>query len=341
MNHPLELTPFTLEIVGEVKLNNLSEIMPMIREGLATINRQPTTDEEFGQAELDVKKIKGAEDALKAAKDKAISDAASIQDFFKSIDDASKELAAARLELEKVIALKKEEVKTSIVDDALATFDIDSMDARRSFAKPLQEVMKGKRTLDSMRTACRVYAATQQAMIAKNRKAIETFEKAHGPDMTLDRRELELKSGEYVEGELRRRFEAKKAHDERKRLEAEAAEQKAAAAKAQAELAAAKAPDKPEPLPAPPKIGSIPTGSKAVAPGGSNVVPFSLEPEPSTISEADEWNQFFATIKAAFSLIREHKMRLTHERNETDASELGAVVNAWSQSVRAKREVAS
>jgi hypothetical protein len=338
MNNAFELIPFTIEIVGEVRENNLAEVMPSIREWLESINRNPQTDEEFGDAELDVKRLAEAEKRLKEAKDKALADASSIQELFKSIEDATGEIREARLELEKVIANEKEKRKADLVEEALATFDIDPMDARKFYLKGLQESMKGKRTLDSMKTALRIYATTQQGVITANRKAIETFEKAHGQDMTMDRRELEVKSAEFVTGELRRRFEAKKAADERKRLEAEAVEQKAAAAKAQAELEASKQPAAPAPLPTPPKIGTIPTGSKAPV---ENVVPFQSEaPVMEPISDVEEWKQFSATVYAAFALIKEHRERLRYSANVERAMAFGQGINPLWKAVNSK-EVAS
>ena len=144
----------------------------------------------------------------------------------------------------------------------------------------------------------------------------------------MDRRELELKSGEYVAGELRRRFEAKKAADERKRferevaderrrLEQEAAEARAAEAKAKAELEPAKPidPRNPHNLPPPPKIGSIPVGRAAIA-------------EPETISVDEEWKDLTKTVVEAFNAIKAHRERLIHEPNKRKILSFGASVNA-------------
>jgi hypothetical protein len=328
MNNTFTIIPLAIEARGEVIASNVDEVREMVRAALSNINRNLTTDEEFGQAELDVKALKGAEEDFTSAKEKALRDAESLYNLFAAIDATVEEIRKPRLELENLIKKRKEEVKSELIDEALETFDIDPRDARKMFLGGLQGVIKGKRTLDSMRRELRVYAATQQGIITANRKSIQTFENAHGQDLTMDRTELELKSSEYVTGELRRRFEAKKAADERKRLEEEAAKARAAEAKAKAEVEAAKQPAKPAPLPDPPKIGGIPTGVRSVTP--SNVVPIhqTPAPEPATISEAQEWAEMTATVKSAFALIKEHRERLIHDANKQRIASFGASVNA-------------
>lgn len=341
MNHTFELIPLTIEIVGSVKANNLEEIMPMIREGLAAINRQPATDEEFGQAEQDVKKLKAVEDALKGAKDKALADAASIQILFAAIDDASEELRVARLELEKIIASEKERRKGELVEEALGLFDIDPLDARRHFLTPLKEAMKGKRTLDSMKTALRIYAVTRQAVITKSREIIDRIEKAHGEDLTLDRRSLELLNPDAVEAELRRRFEDRKARQEKARLEAEVAAQKAEADKANAALAeqAKAASGEPAPLPEPPKIGGIPTGPNAAPPGETIVVPpaaAALPDSPFKDPVADEWKGFTTAVFASFAPLKSAREALRYPDNQERAAAFAqACKTAW-QAVNVK-----
>lgn len=55
------IIPLTIETRGEIVTNNLAEFRELVREALGNINRDLTTDEEFGQAELDVKALKAAE----------------------------------------------------------------------------------------------------------------------------------------------------------------------------------------------------------------------------------------------------------------------------------------
>ena len=334
------IIPLQIEAKGEIITNNLPEFRELVREALGNINRDLDTDEQFGQAELDVKALKEAEDAVRTAAVKAFDD--QLKALVDGLYETAEEIRVPRLELEKLITARKDAVKMEIVEEFLAAFDIDPKLARKHFLAGLKTQIKGKRTLESMRTACRVYQTTQQAMIGKCREVLASFEKAHGQDLISDRRELELEKPEGLEAELRRRFEAKRGREERAKLEAEAAAAKAEAAKAHAALAEANKPPaapgndprNPHNLPSPPKIGSIPTGS--------NVVPFALEPSPKTITEADEWTQVEATVYAAFALIKEHRERLIHPRNLNRLMAFGPLVNhAWKEIKNIGTEVAS
>jgi hypothetical protein len=180
-----------------------------------------------------------------------------------------------------------------------------------------------------MAKACRIYQATTQATIHKSRAIIEQFEKAHGSDMILDRRELELKNPESVEAELRRRFEAKRAADERKRLEAEAAKAKQEAQAAIAQAEAAKAPGNVVPmkgmlpkndLPQPPKIGGIPTGPSLAA----------------------EWESWKTACKTTFGALKVARESLRHAENIERAAILADGINAaWKAMNEAREEAAS
>lgn len=330
MEHTLmkfEIIPLEIEARGEIITNNLPAFREFVRERLGQINRELKTDEEFGQAELDVKALKTAEESVRDAAIKSFDD--QLKALVDALNETAEEIRVPRLELERLIASRKESVKTEIVEEFLAAFDIDPLDARRNYLAGLQNAIKGKRTLESMRKACEVFQATSQAVIHSNRKSIATFEAAHGQDLTMDRRELELKSGEYLTGELRRRFDAKKAADERKRLEAEAAEARAAEAKAKAEAEALKKEAEVGRTPLVDTVRTAPPLSKPPLPQPppSNVTPMTTT-EAVTLSEAEEWAEMTATVKAAFGAIKAHRERLIHDSNKRKIASFGASVNA-------------
>jgi hypothetical protein len=302
------IIPLTVETRGEIITNNLAEFRELVREALSSINRDLKTDEEFGQAELDVEALKAAEESVREAAIKSFDD--QLKALVDALNQAAEEIRVPRLELERLITARKEAVKSEIIEEHLAAFDIDPMDARRNYLTGLQNALKRKRTLESMRKACEVFRASSQAVIHANRKSIATFEAAHGQYLTMDRRELELKSSEYLTGELRRRFDVKKANDERKRLEEEAATARAAEAKAKAEMEQPK-PSSPNSLPTPPRAGSIPVGRRA-----------KNGPTPE-----EEWAEMAARVKAAFAPIKEHRETLTHECNQRRMMRFGAAVN--------------
>lgn len=301
----------SIQARGEIISSNFPEFAEMVRDHLATFNRDLKSDEDFDQADKDAKAIASAEATLKAAKEKALADAVQLNQLFEQIDSLTGELATARLDLQKQIARRKEEVKAELVEEFLALFDIDPMDARKHYAKPLLDATKSKRTIDSMRAAMKALVTTEQAKIECNRKAIASFESAHGAEMTMDRRELELKSEEYVTGELRRRFEAKKALEEKRRLEAEAA-----AARKEAEQAKIPGMLPKDDLPKPPKIDSIPVGR--------------VEAKPEPVTEEVEWARWLCRCEEVFQLLKVERAALKHERNIGDAAPFAkAIGQAW------------
>lgn len=342
MNHAFTIIPLTVEARGEIITNNLPEFRELVREALGNINRDLKSDEDFGQAELDVKALKQAEDTVRAAALQAFDE--KLKELVDGLNETAEEIRAPRLELEKLIAKRKDEVKAELIAAAMEKLDCAPRLRQSAYGRSIAEAIKGKRTLESMEKALHVIVTTHNGCIAKNRAAIESFIKAHGEDLVPDREDLEVKSPDSVDGELRRRFEAKKAAEERKRLEAEAAKARAAEAKAKAEAEAARKESEvgktslvnaaPAPLPEPPKIGSIPTGSNAAPPGESNVVPLNA---PSAAPTADaEWAAFKSAVFITFGPLKAAKDALKHPDNIARAAIFGQGINAAWQAANAK-----
>lgn len=305
-----------IEVRGEVVSSNFLAFAEIVRTRLSEINRSLVTDEDFEQADQDAKAIGSAEQALKAAKERALADAEQLHVLFGQIDDLSGDLAKARLDLAKQIAARKEERKKELIEEALATFDIEPTVARRHFLSGLETAIKGKRSLESMKQALRVYATTSQAVINKSREIIERFEKAHGKELIMDRRELELRKPEEVEIELRRRWDLKKAEEEKQRLAEEAAKSKAEADKAKQDLANVGKP------PAPP------SRSEAAAVADSPFIPTSKP----VISEREEWEQIKEGIIKAFSSLKGLQGTLRYSKNEAKLQGLRNAINAaWKE----------
>lgn len=306
---PLSLTIIPeIEVRGEIITSNFGEYRAAIREGVAAINLTLTTDEEFGQAEIDVKTLSSVEGALKSCKESCLAQAEQLQALFTEIDETNEEVRKARLELENQVKRRKEEVKTELIESALATFDIDPRDARLKFLPGLQAAIKGKRTIDSMRTALDVFATTAQAVIKKSREQLDSFEKAHGTTMTQDRSSLELRKPEELEIELKRRFEAKKAEEERQRLAKEAAD-----AKAEADAERKKTEEanrRPAPVAAP--------------------APVKTTPSDQGETEAQEWTRFEQGVLDELVKLKPLRSSLTHAANISRAQAFADSVNsAW------------
>lgn len=301
---------------GEVVSSNVGEFRAKVKEWLEALNLTPSTDEEFGQSQLDIKGLKAAEDAIKAAREEAMKQAESLHALFAELEDGGEEIRQARLTLEKAVATQTEKVKANLVAEALALYPVDARVAERHFKPGLLLAMKGKRTIESIRKALEVERMTKCKLLDDSRAILDRFVKAHGETLVPDKTELELKTPDAVEAELRRRFEAAKAEAERKRLAEEAEKAKREMERMKAEQAEANRPP---------------------APTVAEVIP---EPEldrgcvaPSLVkAENDEWQAYRAQVVAAFKPLKEARAALRYAKNQSRAAGLAAAMNrSWEE----------
>ena len=304
-----------VETKGEVISSNFPQFQSWIRKSIKAINTKPSTDEEFGQAELDVKSLQTAEKTLKEAKESALKQASDVYELLEKIDGLNGELSSTRLNLKKAVDRRKDEIKDEILAEHLAMFDVESSKARQHFTAPLKDAIKGKRFIDTMRSACAEVVEAAQKQIDECRSMLESFAKAHGESLIMDKRELELWKSDLLESELRRRFEAKKAQDEAAKLREEKA-------KAEAEAKAAQ------------ETNTKPESNQEEA----ETAPEQINPEPvakpaeANLSAFDEWKGFADILFASFAQLREYREKMQHPENLKKAEAFAAKVNgAWKE----------
>lgn len=313
-----DIIPITLDVAvrGEVITSNAAEFRDMVREFLATINRAPETDEEFGLAEQNVKGLKTAEDTIRNAKEKALSDAKQLQALFDTLDETSEEIRQARLDLEKTIKAKKEEVRTAMVERALDAIDLDVSPGRKRalYFEGLSAALKGKRSLSSMEESLRIFVTTTNGKLAKSRDLVEQFERQHGAGMVIDREALICKSADAVEAELGRLL------DQRAAMEREAK------ARAEAEVLRKQQAEKAE--------------QSNAAPGPQNPVPPKATPaplpqpdpgdDPNEVSR--EWRGFQQEVIQAFAPVKQARAALMFGVNRQKAERFAqALAAAWKE----------
>lgn len=177
---PDALPALRIELTGMVTASNLAEFKASAMATLGSINRDLQTDEQFADAEQTVKWAKGVEDKLEAAKQHALSQTASIDELFRTIDDVSAETRRVRLELDKLVKAEKERRRAEIVAAGVEQVrehyaGISGSLGEHALALPgavqaaIAEAIKGKKSLASMRDA--VAAAVAQAKIDANQDA--------------------------------------------------------------------------------------------------------------------------------------------------------------------------
>lgn len=158
---PDNLPALRIEVTGAVTASNLAEYKAHALEVFKGINRELTTDQHFADAEKVVKWCGDVESRLAAAKEHALSQTASIDELFKAIDDISAEARRTRLELDKLVKARKEQIRETIVADGRKALveHVASLNERlgKAYMPPVSAdfagAIKGKRTIDSLRDA--------------------------------------------------------------------------------------------------------------------------------------------------------------------------------------------
>ena len=158
---PENLPALLIQVTGAVTASNLPEYKAHALEVFRGINRTLTTDQDFATAESTVKWCADVESCLAAAKDHALSQTATIDELFRTLDDISAEARRTRLELDKLVKARKEEIRGEIVAGGVSALreHIASLNAR--LGKPYMPqvpadfagAIKGKRTVESLRGA--------------------------------------------------------------------------------------------------------------------------------------------------------------------------------------------
>lgn len=183
---PDALPALRIEVTGMVTASNLAAFREHAMTVFGSIKTDLQTDADFADAEKTVKWCKEVEDRLDAAKQHALSQTASIDDLFRTIDAIKEEARQKRLTLDKLVKAEKENRKAEIVAAAQrAMFEhLALLNDRVGVVVPAQtnfgEAIKGLKSLDSMRdkvsTAlanAKIEANAVADRIDANRKAVD------------------------------------------------------------------------------------------------------------------------------------------------------------------------
>lgn len=172
---PEALPALRIEVTGMVTASNLAAFREHALAVFGGIKTDLQTDADFADAEKTVKWCKEVEDRLDAAKQHALSQTASIDDLFRTIDAIKEEARQKRLTLDKLVKAEKENRKAEIVAQARKAYgDHWSALCRRVGGEWIPAVgfsyfadaIKGLKSLDSMRD--KVSTALANAKIEAN-----------------------------------------------------------------------------------------------------------------------------------------------------------------------------
>ncbi len=183
---PDTLPALRIEVTGMVTASNLAEFRATALRAIQGVNRQLTTDQHFADAESSIKWCADVESRIAAAKQHALSQTASIDELFRTLDYVSDEIRALRLDQEKLVKARKEIIRDEIQAQAVQTLaaqvadENKAIDPRHAVAVPheararIAAAMKGKKTVASLRNAadtCRAQIAVELVAKINARKA--------------------------------------------------------------------------------------------------------------------------------------------------------------------------
>lgn len=155
---PETLPAMRIELVGQVTASNLAEFKETALTAIRSVNRDLKTDQDFADASKAVKWCSDVEERLKAAKQHALSQTATIDSLFRTIDDISAEARRVRLDLDKLVNRRKTEIKEAAVmrafralDDHVAALNAEIAPMRVPVQRPdFAGAIKGLSSIDSM-----------------------------------------------------------------------------------------------------------------------------------------------------------------------------------------------
>lgn len=245
---PEALPALLVQVTGMVTASNLAEFKAVALGAIASVNRDLQTDQDFADAEKSVKWCSEIETRIKATKDHALSQTASIDELFRAMDEISAEARRVRLDLDKLVKARKESIKGEIVAGGVAAFarHIHELNAAMpaAYMPPVPAdfggCIRGLKSVDSIRNA--VNSELARAKIA----ASEIANRIHANVAALkasclslpDAASLVLKAPDDLAAVLDQRIAVAKAAEEAQRARILAQEQARLEAEARAKVQA-------------------------------------------------------------------------------------------------------
>lgn len=158
---PEHLPALRIEVSGAVTASNLAQFKATALAAIAGVNRTLSTDADFADAEASVKWCSEVESRLAAAKQHALSQTVDIDALFRTMDDIAAEARRVRLELDKLVRQRKEQIRGEMVAGGLVALrrHIYALNesAGQGFvplvAADFGAAIKGKRSIEGMQSA--------------------------------------------------------------------------------------------------------------------------------------------------------------------------------------------
>lgn len=261
---PESLPALRIEVTGMVTASNLREFKAHAIAVFDGINTDLQTDADFANAEKAIKFCADIESRIDAAKQHALSQTASIDELFRTLDEIKNDLARnKRLTLEKLVKARKDAIRVEIMGEGVKALadHYANLASRIGVAKfpgapvDFAGAIKGKRTIASLRDA--VSTTLAHAKIAANELAdrmdanLKVLRGSEDASLFPDAESLAVQPPDQVEAVMAGRIAQAKAEAERRAEEARERIRREEQAKAEADRRAQ------EDLVKPPRGGAI------------------------------------------------------------------------------------
>lgn len=272
---PETLPALLIEVSGRVTRSNLEPFKLHALEVIGGIKTDLQNDQDFADAEATVKWLKAdVADQLKAAKAHAQAQMTDVDALFRAIDDIVAAADSKRLQLEKLVKVRKDEIRASLIGKAQQALDAHVEELNKRMPQPwlnrimggFTDVIRGKRSLTSMQDAidgelarCKLEAGQLAGRLQDNAKALIDDGGRDWMALFADFKATGLKPAEdFAAIAAQRIAQHKAAEEERRRAEAEAKARADAALQAAATAA-------PAPVATPAPAAQSPQATAAVS----------------------------------------------------------------------------
>lgn len=231
------LPALSIRVSGGISVvSNLDIFGGALKSFVDRLNKQPTDDQEFADAEAAIKILKSAEDALKSAESSALAQTASVEELRRVVADYAELARTTRLLLEKTVKSRKDFLKSQAILEAKSALAEHVRSLNGRLTRPyLEEVVadfagaaKSKRNLDTLREALNAELARSKAAanvladhIQNNLNLLADQTRGY-EGLFADAAQLVLKDAESLNAIIRTRLsEHQKKEAERERIRRE------------------------------------------------------------------------------------------------------------------------
>lgn len=152
-----------LKVSGQITSNNFAEFKKQAENYINSLTKTFQTDNDFAQAEQEVKQLKVLEDKTKLAIDNVLAGMADVSSLIEAAREIAEQFRQERLKRDKLVKEKKEEIKQQHINSVFLEIEkmYDSMESDikqallvkiplLSLKTRLTDSIKGKKTLDSI-----------------------------------------------------------------------------------------------------------------------------------------------------------------------------------------------